>query len=321
MARLRLLLVSDMHGSGLVFRKLANAPGYYKVDAVVYAGDLSGKSLITVVSLGNGRFRIPFIDENKVFSKAEADEKIRELRNQGNHVKVVSEEEYADLVNNKEKLNAIFDEVIRNDIVGYLRYVDEKYAKMGIKLYLIPGNDDPQSLVNSIRNNPWSSLVFFDESIVNVGDYLMLGFGYSNPTPWNTPRELSEDEIYRRLTGMFNSLGNDSRRTIAVIHTPPHGTVIDQAPMLTKDLKVVRVGGEVLLTHVGSLAVRRIIEEYGPLMGLHGHVHESSGVDYLKANGVKVPVFNAGSEYQYGVLRGILIIMDGDRVNYLPVRG
>ncbi|WP_291765978.1 metallophosphoesterase family protein [Caldivirga sp. UBA161] len=321
MSKLKLLLVSDLHGSETAYRKLANAVKYYKVDAVIFAGDLAGKVLVPVIRI-NDSYKIPLISEDKLLKGSEAEGKIKELRGSGYHVRVVTEEEYERMRNDKDYLNKVFNETLTNDIVEYLNVIDEKYRQQGVKMYIIPGNDDPIDVINGVNSRQWSSIIPFDENVVNLNSHMLVGFGYSNITPWNTHRELSEGEMYERLSKLMNKLDKgEYSRTILVVHAPPHGTVIDQAPMLTSDFKVVRRGGEAVLTHVGSTSVRRIIEEYKPLMGLHGHIHESGGVDAIKVNGAKILVFNAGSEYQFGVLRGIIISIDGNKVNYIPVRG
>ena len=321
MSKLKLLLISDLHGSEIAYRKLSNAIKYYKVDAVVFAGDLAGKVLVPVIRI-NDSYKIPLISEDKLLKGSEADSKIKELRGSGYHVRIVTEEEYERMRNDKDYLNKVFNETLTNDIVEYLNVIDERYRQQGIKMYIIPGNDDPIDVINGVNSRQWSSIIPFDENVANLNSHILVGFGYSNITPWNTHRELSEEEMYERLSKLMNRLDNSEySRTILVVHAPPYGTVIDQAPMLTSDFKIVRKGGEAVLTHVGSTSVKRIIEEYRPLMGLHGHIHESGGVDAIKVNGAKIPVFNAGSEYQFGVLRGIIISIDGNKVNYIPVRG
>lgn len=320
MSRFRLLLVSDLHGSEVAYRKLSNAIKYYRVDAVILAGDLTGKALVPVINIDDS-YEIPLLG-GKRLKRSEVEAKIKELRGSGYHVKVVSREEYEQLSNDRDYLSKVFNDVLVKDTIEYLSLIDERYRQQGVKMYLIPGNDDPAEVVNKINDAAWDNIVPFDEGIVELNDHLLVGFGYSNITPWNTHRELSEEEMYARLSKLMSRLnGGEYSRTILVVHAPPHGTLIDQAPMLTSDFKIVRRGGEAVLTHVGSVGVRRIIEEYRPLMGLHGHIHESGGVDYIKVDGAKVPVFNAGSEYQYGVLRGIVISIDGNKVNYVPVRG
>jgi Predicted phosphoesterases, related to the Icc protein len=41
--RIRVVLVSDLHGSEIAYAKLANIPKIYKADIVILNGDLTGK--------------------------------------------------------------------------------------------------------------------------------------------------------------------------------------------------------------------------------------------------------------------------------------
>jgi Icc-related predicted phosphoesterase len=60
------------------------------------------------------------------------------------------------------------------------------------------------------------------------------------------------------------------------------------------------------LVPVGSTAVRRLIEEYQPLLSLHGHIHEGKGTTRIG----KTLSINAGSLYEQGVLQGALLDLD-----------
>jgi Icc-related predicted phosphoesterase len=60
---------------------------------------------------------------------------------------------------------------------------------------------------------------------------------------------------------------------------------------------------------VGSTAVRAAIERHQPLLGLHGHVHESPGSERLGAT----LCLNPGSEYGDGVLRGAIVDLEEER--------
>ena len=89
-------------------------------------------------------------------------------------------------------------------------------------------------------------------------------------------------------------------------------------------MKPILEGGQYKMISVGSTAVRKIIESWGPLMGLHGHIHESPGMDRIRVqnNGQLVSVFNPGSEYSYGILEGIIIQLSGNAIkNYMFTKG
>ena len=61
-----------------------------------------------------------------------------------------------------------------------------------------------------------------------------------------------------------------------------------------------------ILTSVGSTAVRSAIEKFQPLLGLHGHIHESKGS--IKIG--RTLCVNPGSEYSEGVLKGVMMNLD-----------
>lgn len=139
--------------------------------------------------------------------------------------------------------------------------------------------------------------------------YQLLGYGWSNPTPWDTPREKPEEELETDLEDLAAEV-SDWKRTILNFHCPPFDAEIDSAPKLDDDLKPQTSGGEVLTEAVGSTAIRSFIEEYQPLMGLHGHIHESQG----KIQIGDTVCINPGSEYSTGYLSGAIVTLSDDAV-------
>lgn len=143
----------------------------------------------------------------------------------------------------------------------------------------------------------------------------MITTGYSNPTPWNTERELGEGELKARIVQMAEE-ARHAETVVAVLHAPPFDSGLDQAPELDDDLRVQGGGG--LTAAVGSTAVREYLEEYQPLVGLHGHVHEGTGTARLG----RTLCINPGSEYTEGVLAGAIVEVAGTEVlRHQLVRG
>ena len=93
----------------------------------------------------------------------------------------------------------------------------------------------------------------------------IFGCGGSNLTPFNTPTELTEDEIYETLKLGYANV-RDCRPLLMVCHTPPYETKCDRI-----------VGGKA----VGSTAARRFIEEAKPDLCISGHIHESAAIDEI----------------------------------------
>jgi uncharacterized protein len=102
----------------------------------------------------------------------------------------------------------------------------------------------------------------------------------------------------------------DPATAIFNVHCPPHDTHLDQAPQLDEDLRPVVDASGLRMASVGSTAVRSSLETIEPLLGLHGHIHESAAAQKV---GRTLSV-NPGSDYGDGVLRGVIIDLD-------PVKG
>jgi Icc-related predicted phosphoesterase len=85
------------------------------------------------------------------------------------------------------------------------------------------------------------------------------------------------------------------------IHVPPYDSRLDDAPELDKELKPTY--GASKLIPVGSTTVHAAIEKYQPLLGLHGHIHESKGTCKIG----RTLCLNPGSTYTDGILQGFLI--------------
>ena len=165
------------------------------------------------------------------------------------------------------------------------------------------GNDDYPELA-TLLNGEFVRNV--DESVVELpGGFEMLSLGYSNPTPWKSFRELSEEEIAGRIRTMADQVHNLDR-AVFNIHCPPHGTHLDQAALLDLEFRPLLQHGQVAIGHVGSTAVKDAIGDYQPMLALHGHIHESTGVQQLR----DTLAINPGSDYADGILRGALISLD-----------
>ncbi|MEE4240126.1 MAG: metallophosphoesterase [Desulfopila sp.] len=119
----------------------------------------------------------------------------------------------------------------------------------------------------------------------------VFGVGGSNPTPFRTPWEFKEDELYRialdghrqakELIGLAEPITGHKIPLLFVSHAPPYGTTIDR----------LRNG-----RHVGSKAIRKFIENYSPDLCVSGHMHEARGEDILG----ETRLFNPGMLMQDG---------------------
>ena len=319
----KILLVADLHGSEVVLNKTLNSAKFYGVKDLIVAGDITGKVLVPILERPDGTLACDLHGMDREFTRKELPDIQKQIRNAGFYFTKVSPAEYVELAADKSKQRAVFLREMLADLKRFYAKADEKLRPLGTRLYLLAGNDDYPEVAEFIRTTPSDVVVAYDEQVVEFRDgYQIAGYGYSNPTPWFTPREIPEEQLLEGLRRVVRTA--DPRRTLLVAHAPPRDTIIDKAPQLTPDLRPVMKAGQLIMTSVGSTSVRTVLEEFRPIVGLHGHIHESSGRDFVGApdRGARVPVFNPGSEYNAGVLRGVLMTLENGAVrDYVFTKG
>lgn len=139
----------------------------------------------------------------------------------------------------------------RADIVHVLEILSD------FKVKAIPGNCDQRESVEIFEQNG----VNFHKAHMRVGDVDFIGYGGSNPTPFDTPFELSEDEILNDLSFLMDKVG-EGNKSVLLVHFPPYNTLCDE------------IGDG---KHVGSASLRQVIEEKKPDLVLCSHIHECGG--------------------------------------------
>ncbi len=299
----KILFTSDLHGSETAFRKFLNASKMYKVDALIIGGDLAGKTLVPIVDIGEGKYDI----QGQTVGKEGLSGVIQEFKKEGTYYTIVDKKEYKEMLEDKKKVDDKFNSAIKQVLEDWIMIGEEKLKDYKVPIYVNLGNDDPMFMFDVIDSSEVMRKT--EGNILEVGGHEMISFGYVNPTPWNTPREMEEEDIYAHLKKEVEKVSEPSK-SIFNFHAPPYGTNLDNAPLLTKDLKPVVKGGDIVMTHVGSTSVRKLIEEYSPLMGVHGHIHESRAFDKIG----KTIIINPGSEYGEGILHATYIVLEQDKV-------
>ncbi|HKO38586.1 MAG TPA: hypothetical protein VJU14_09485 [Solirubrobacterales bacterium] len=312
----RLFYAGDIHGSRVCWKKFVNAAAHYPADVLVMGGDLTGKALVPIVREGDGSYAARVIGEQRVARTAEElDQMQRAISTNGMYPLIVDRDEAQVLTADASLRDEAFERALLDELRLWVEFADERLAGTGTRAYVIPGNDDPWSIDEVLAQG--SSVVACDETIERVGTHEMVSFGYSNRTPWQTPRELDEDEIYSRLKRLVSEL-EEPGRAILNVHVPPYESSLDAAYEVDEDLHYVMKGGRPHEIPTGSAAVRQIIEEVQPLLSLHGHIHESKGVTNIG----RTVAINPGSDYGSGHLDGCLVHLGPDRVvNHYLVSG
>jgi Icc-related predicted phosphoesterase len=290
----------------------------YKPNVLILGGDVAGKAIQSIVRGPNGRWNCTFIGNRYELTEgAELTELERLIADHG-YYPYRAEPGELEAMEADGTLDELFGRLMRERLAEWLDIADTRLRPQGVPLYLMLGNDDPPELAEMLDQAPWG--VHAEGKVVHLDDeHEMISWGYANTTPWHTYREQNEQELAAAYAAMADKIEHPER-AVFNLHPPPFDTQLDDAPALDANLTVQATLGQVQMKAVGSTAVRDIVAERQPLVGLHGHIHESSGIRRLgkKRKGL---VLNPGSDYSTGALNGALVSLSKDRADAQLVRG
>ena len=139
--------------------------------------------------------------------------------------------------------------------MGPVSYAKEAVSYFPGKAYAVHGNMDPKDVADALA----SEGILLHGRKVKLKEWNLVGIGGSNPTPFGTPSEMSENEI----ESVISKAGVDEF-SIVISHAPPLGSFDSVGSM-----------------HVGSSAVRKMVEQKRPILLICGHIHEHEGKDIL----------------------------------------
>jgi len=298
----RIVYSGDVHGSEQVWLKFLAAAKEYKADILLMNGDLTGKKIVPICDMGDGTWKTPHIfGKEWVLRTEEEIQKFEErVRFVGMYPFRSTYEEVMALAKDRSKWDELFNRLMKESIARWIQLVEEKVDPK-VRVIMNPGNDDPFVIDDVIKES--DRVEYPLDKVVYLDDYHpMISCEWTNPTPWNSPREESEDKLEKRLEEKFKMV-DDYENLVCNFHCPPYDSMIDMAPKLDENLKPILVGGHPIMIPVGSKAVRKVIEKYQPLLGLHAHIHESAGEIHIG----RTLCINPGSEYDRGIFRAYII--------------
>jgi Icc-related predicted phosphoesterase len=307
MGRTRFLFSSDFHGSETVWRKFLNAARIFDLDALILSGDMTAKVMVPIIRQPDGTYRASLLGQDYLLTEEEVPKFEEKCRLIAYIPYRTTLEEAHRIAADEEYREALFERLEAETIRHWLSLIPGRVPEK-CKVIMSPGNDDKFSVDEVLRGDP--RVIYGSDEVVWLDDeHEVLCCGWANKTPFNSPRELTEEELEAKLESLVARVKN-LRTAVFCIHVPPYDTPIDVAPALDKDLRPIVRGSQVLMVPVGSKAVRRIIEKYQPLLALHGHVHESPG--FVRIG--RTQCLNPGSEYNEGIFKGFLVEIEGDRI-------
>lgn len=305
---MRLLYTSDLHGSDACFRKLLEQIERHEPDCAVVGGDLTGKFLVPIVPRGGREYELGWQEPAQVTEAPDLDALLADLAQRGRYGMRMSREERDALRSDWPARIEMLGRLCNERLARWLEMAEERLGPDGPPLYLQPGNDDRAEAVAILNRrgsggggdsggrrvrNPEGQVVELP------GGHLMVSIGIVNTTPFNSPREVDDAELGRRIEAIAEQVPEERRAdAIFNIHAPPRDSGLDQAYRRGPDFRPLVEDGRVLRVTAGSAAVRAALERYQPLLGLHGHIHESPGTARIG----RTLCINLGTEYEKGSL-------------------
>jgi Icc-related predicted phosphoesterase len=192
-----------------------------------------------------------------------------------------------------------FDDFLLDFVAHRLSGLKKRLGKAYPAIFVILGNDDGRHDESTVLAMEADGLwIYAHNRRFELSGYTIYGYAYVPPTPFQVkdwerydvsryvpPGAVSPEQGYRTVAvekheirhatierDLRNLAGkHDMDKAVFLFHTPPADTSLDRAALDGKKIDHVPLD-----LHVGSVAVRRFIEQRRPHLTLHGHIHEST---------------------------------------------
>jgi Icc-related predicted phosphoesterase len=311
----RIRFFTDIHGSNTCFRKFlnlskesteANAKSV-QPNVLVIGADITGKQIIPIVEVNNNLFSVKIGGTAEKVRKLDLPDLEKRLADVGYYPYVCNETEYKSLLCNDWKKREIFDKLAKERLEEWVKLANERLPPSEVCQVIInAGNDDPFFVDKILAKCP--KLVRPEGKLIDLpGNIKLLSTGYSTKTPWNCPRDITEEELAKKIDRMTSKL-KPGARVIFNFHCPPYNTALDLANEIDPvTFKPVAGNNKV---PVGSTAVKKAIEVWQPLVSLHGHIHEVHAKQLIG----KTLCYNPGTDYKNGKLQGVFLQINDGKV-------
>jgi uncharacterized protein len=306
---LRLFFATDVHGSDRCFRKFLNAAEGYDANILILGGDVAGKAIVPIRRDGDnltaewqgGVVTLPAAEKQKL---------VGDINVFGFYAVEMDAAEVERIAADKDYREAAFRREIKAQLEGWCRLAGERLPDE-VRCIITPGNDDPTEIDAVLESA--EKVECPERQLCDLGPALLASIGDTTPTPWDTEREYSEEELAERIAAP------DGAAMIFNFHNPPYNSGLDTAAELDENLRPVIRGGRPSFIPVGSRAVRDAISKYQPTVGLHGHIHESRAAQKIGQS----LCLNPGSDYGEDLLRGVIVDVadDGSCLDFLFTAG
>ncbi len=190
-----------------------------------------------------------------------------------------------------------FESVLKKGFLNLKKKLGSSYPEVCLILGNDDGKSDEDSFLSAQQLGIWK---YIHGRKIKFNDYTIYGYSYIPPSPfmlkdWErydvsryvdpgcVPPEKGAFSVnvdrkqiqYKTIKKDIDELisKDDLSNAVFLFHSPPYKTFLDRAALDGKTVDYVPLD-----VHIGSIAIKRFIEERQPMLSLHGHVHESTSI-------------------------------------------
>lgn len=304
MEELKIWFFTDIHGSCLCFRKFLNLIDLpCKPDVLIIGGDITGKKIVPIIKSKTHWTYEMYGETRELRNENEVKRAKLEISDLGGYPYECSQNVYKSIFldETNTRYKTMIDKLAKKRLQEWIDLLDERLKGKTCKVFINAGNDDPLFVDEILKGySP-------EGKVIALADHLkLLSTGYSNISPWECTRDISETELGNKILEMTSELSDDDK-CIFNFHCPPYNTSLDLVNEIDKETFRPCANR---MVHVGSQTVRMVIEQFNPIVSFHGHIHEIYAKEYLG----ETLCFNPGSDFQHGKLQGAFVVIKDGKI-------
>ena len=127
----------------------------------------------------------------------------------------MDEDEYQEIRSDPAAVDRLFHELASERLASWIDLAETRLAGSGVKCFVIGGNDDDPEVLELLRDANTQSIVFCEGKEVEIDDHhTMISVGFSNRTPWKTPREVDDDDLGTMIEGLADKVADAPARDL-----------------------------------------------------------------------------------------------------------
>ncbi len=163
----------------------------FNANVLLMGGDMTSKVMVPIVREPEGGYTANFLGKQVKISEEGLPDLKKQIRQHCYLPYVCSKDEVVKLSRDQEYVEKVFEDLEVEMVKDWLSLIPTKAPDA--KVIIHPGNDDKFVLDDVLRKSP--NIVFAEESAVHFDDlHEAACVGWSNPTPWHSPRECTEEQ-------------------------------------------------------------------------------------------------------------------------------